>query len=405
MPARYKAYHGGRGGGKSQSFAQALIVKGAERPMRFLCGREIQRSIKDSVKLLIDDKIRQHGLDNFYTSTETEIRGKNGTLFLFAGLKTNPEALKSMEAIDVCWIEEANTISQKSLDLLIPTIRKPNSELWFSWNPDSPNDPVDVMFMGLNPPSNSIIRKVTWRDNPYFPDVLRQEMERDKAVNLAKYEHIWEGGYDLTLEKRVLRRIKENATATEQEAVSDGDYILGVDLARKVDYTVLIVIDVATHKMVYIDRFNQVDWSLQKARIEAVARRYNNALVRVDATGLGDPISEDLQRVGLRVDPYVFTPESRKNLIDNIAIHLEQDDVKLIQHPDLIDELESLIIEKTASGKTRYTVPETKHDDCIMALGLACWNLPAKQVKVYKDILTDEDVTFRFNQFGEPIYN
>lgn len=402
-PARYKAYFGGRGSAKSHSFATALVVLGAKSPMRFLCCREIQKSIKDSVKLLIDDKINQLELNNFYTSTDAEVVGKNGTQFFFAGLKTNPEALKSMEGIDICWIEEANTVSQKSLDLLIPTIRKPGSELWFSWNPDQPSDAVDKMFRGENPPPNSIIQQVSWRDNPYFPEVLIKDMEHDKVTNLLKYQHVWEGGYDLTTETKILRRIKENATATIQEAIPDTDYIMGVDLARKVDWTVIVVFNAQTHKMVYFDRFNQVDWSLQKARIEAVARRYNNALVRIDATGVGDPITEDLERVGLRIEPYIFTQNSKKDLVDNLALLLEQDDIKIIQIQELIDELNSFRLEKTISGKTRYEAPEGQHDDCVMALALACWKLPPKQLKVYKDLLTDEDITITYNQFGEPI--
>lgn len=403
-PKRYKAYFGGRGSGKSHSFAAALVVLAAQKPLRILCCREIQKSIKDSVKLLIDDKINQHGLTSFYTSTDTEIRGRNGSLFLFSGLKSNPEALKSMEGVNISWVEEANTVSQKSLDLLIPTIREENSELWFSWNPDQPSDPVDNLFRGLNPPSNAIIKRVSWRDNPYFPKVLIDEMERDKEANLLKYQHIWEGDYDLTLETRVLRRIKENSTAIIQEALPDKTYIVGVDLARHVDYTVIIVFDEQTHKMVYIDRFNQIDWNLQKARIEAVARRYNNATIRIDATGVGDPISQDLERTGLSVKPYVFTNQSKKALIDNLALKLEQDDIKIIQHPDLIRELEAFRYEKTASGNIRYNAPDGQHDDCVIALALAVFDLPPKVLTIYKDILTDDNVNIKYSQYGEPIY-
>ena len=199
-PYRYKAYYGGRGSAKSHSFAMALVILAAKSPMRILCGREIQRSIKDSVKRLIDDKIKECGLEAFFTSTETEIRGRNGSLFLFAGIKTNPESIKSMEGIDIAWIEEASTISQRSLDFLIPTIRKEGSELWFSWNPENELDPVDMMFRGKTPPPNSIVQKVTAEDNPWFPDVLKQEREYDQLNFPQKYIHIWEGGYRITTE-------------------------------------------------------------------------------------------------------------------------------------------------------------------------------------------------------------
>jgi len=193
--SRYKAYFGGRGGAKSHSFASALVIKGAEKPLRVLCCREIQRSIRDSSKRLIDDKIEDYGLQDFYTSTDTEIRGRNGTLFIFAGLKTNVEAIKSMEGLDVCWVEEADKVSQRSLELLIPTIRKEGSEIWFSWNPVSELDAVDMTFRGQNPPPDSIIRHVNYDDNPFFPDVLLKEAEFMKETEPEKYNHIWLGGY------------------------------------------------------------------------------------------------------------------------------------------------------------------------------------------------------------------
>lgn len=194
-PSRYKALYGGRGSGKSHSVAIALLALASSKPMRILCCREIQKSIKDSVKQLLDDKIELYGLRGFWESTETEIRGRNGSLFLFAGLKSNPESIKSMEGINIAWVEEANRVSRRSLDLLIPTIREKDSEIWFIWNPESELDPVDVMFRGGNPPPNSIIKQVNYLNNPYFPDVLKQEAEFDMATDPAKYNHVWLGGY------------------------------------------------------------------------------------------------------------------------------------------------------------------------------------------------------------------
>lgn len=404
QPYRYKAFYGGRGSAKSHSVAIALLILAAKSPLRIFCGREIQKSIKDSVKKLLEDKIAAYNLGGFYTSTETEIRGQNGSLFIFAGIKTNPESMKSIEGIDIAWIEEASTVSQRSLDILIPTIRKEGSEIWFTWNPDRVSDPVDAMFRGANPPKNSLIQEVTWRDNPYFTDVLKAELEHDRETNNLKYLHVWEGAYDQATETKVLRRIKENATATVQEPLPNREYIMGVDLGRHQDFTVIIIMDTRTHKMVYFDRFNQIDWNLQKARIEAVARRYNNATIRIDATGLGDPISGDLRNAGLMVDPYVFTNSSKKVLIENLSLKLEQDAIKIIQVPELIEELESLRWEKTASGNIRYEAPEGKHDDCVMSLALAVYQLPDKALIVYDDVITDDNFTIRYNSFGEPIY-
>jgi phage terminase large subunit len=141
LPVRYRAVHGGRGSAKSHSFAQGLVLKAAERPLRVLCAREVQKSIRDSVKRLLDDKIDASALRGFYRSTDTEIRGENGSLFIFAGLRSNPDAVKSTEGIGIAAIFEASRVSQRSLDLLIPTVRKEGSEIWAEWNPENATDP------------------------------------------------------------------------------------------------------------------------------------------------------------------------------------------------------------------------------------------------------------------------
>lgn len=187
-------YHGGRGSGKSQSVASHLVLRGREQPLRIFCGRELQKSISDSVKQLLDDKIEASGLRDFYTSTQYSIKGRNGTRFAFGGLRSNPDAIKSFEGIDIAWIEEAATISQASLELLIPTVRKPGSQLIYTWNRRFTADPVDAMFLGEGgPPPRSIVRKVNWDDNKWFPDVLREKMIWDKSRDFDKYLHVWEG--------------------------------------------------------------------------------------------------------------------------------------------------------------------------------------------------------------------
>lgn len=196
QPARHKAFYGGRGGAKSHSFAMALVVMADAEEKRILCLREIQKSIKESSKLLIEDKIRAAGFERDFEVLEAEIRHKRtGSRFTFAGLRTNPEALKSAEGVDVAWVAEANQVSRRSIDMLIPTIRKPGSELWWDWNPEFEHDPVDMMFRGREPPPNSIVREVSWRDNPWFPAVLRTEMEHLYRTDPDKAEHVWGGGY------------------------------------------------------------------------------------------------------------------------------------------------------------------------------------------------------------------
>ncbi len=215
----------------------AAVLKGAERPLRVGIYREIQLSIKDSAKRLLDDKINDFGLSSFYESTDTEIRGKNGSLFIFKGLRTNPDAVKSTEGLDLAIVMEANRVAQRSWDLLIPTIRKPGSEIWAEWNPDSPDDPVDQMFRGPSgPPPGSIVRAVSYRDNPFMPDVLLQELEWDRKRDYDKYLWVWEGEYEKNGEARVFK----NWRVEPFEAPSDAVFRFGADWGFAVDPTVLI---------------------------------------------------------------------------------------------------------------------------------------------------------------------
>lgn len=234
---RYRASWGGRGSGKSHSFATALVIRARQQPVRVLCAREIQKSIKDSVKRLLDDKIRECGFGQHFRSTDTEIRGTNGSLFVFAGLRTNADSVKSLEGIDIAWVEEANKVSQRSLDLLTPTIRKPGSEIWFTWNPEHPSDPVDAMFRRPSgAPPRSIVRKANWDANPFFPEVLRDDMEWDRKRDPDKYAHIWLGEYLRNSESRVFHNWRVEAFDTP----TDARFFHGADWGFSIDPTVLV---------------------------------------------------------------------------------------------------------------------------------------------------------------------
>ena len=193
-PHRYKVAHGGRGGAKSWGFARALLIKGAERPLRILCTREIQKSIKDSVHKLLGDQIQALGLGSFYEVQSAVIKGRNGTEFLFAGLSDlTAESIKSFEGVDIVWCEEAQAISKRSWDILIPTIRKDGSEIWVSMNPELDTDETWQRFV-LNPAPDSVVIQINYRDNPWFPEVLEKERQHAQAtMPAADYQNIWEG--------------------------------------------------------------------------------------------------------------------------------------------------------------------------------------------------------------------
>lgn len=186
--------------------ARALLIQGAARPLRILCAREIQRTIADSVHRLIADQIAALGLEGHYRVLETEIRGLNGTQFLFAGLRTQDIGkIKSLEGVDVVWCEEAQTISKKSWDVLIPTIRKPESEIWITFNPELDTDETYVRFV-LNPPPDTQLINVNYSDNPWFPETLEKERLHLKVTDEEAYENVWEGRCRSSVEGAIYKR-------------------------------------------------------------------------------------------------------------------------------------------------------------------------------------------------------
>lgn len=211
---RYKIVYGGRGSSKSWTVARVLLAIGRRKKIRVLCAREFQNSISDSVHALLSDQIKSLGLEDFYTIQNTSIFGSNGTEFLFAGLKHNVTKIKSFEGVDVCWVEEAQTTSKSSWDVLIPTIRKPNSEIWVTFNPELDTDETYKRFVVM-PPANAKVTKVNWSDNPWFPQVLRDEMEDLKARDMDAYLNVWEGNTRQVLDGAVyaneLRKAQEDS--------------------------------------------------------------------------------------------------------------------------------------------------------------------------------------------------
>ena len=189
---RYIILHGGRGSAKSWTVADFLLLKGKERKRRILCTREIQNSIRDSVHKLLADKIETLGLDWFYKIQRDSITGLNGSEFIFKGLHRNEQDIKSTEGIDLCWAEEAHTASRPSLETLTPTVRKEGSQIIYTYNPTNEDDPVheDYTLAGR---SDTMIIEINYMDNPWFPEVLKAEMEYDRGNDPDKYAHKWLG--------------------------------------------------------------------------------------------------------------------------------------------------------------------------------------------------------------------
>lgn len=208
-PCRYKGAYGGRGGAKSHFFAEQMVLKCYAAPTRAVGIREIQLSIRDSVRQLLVDKIGKLGLGDFFEVLDTEIRGRNGSLIIFRGMQSfNADTIKSLEGYDLAWVEEAQTLSAHSLGMLRPTLRKPGSELWFSWNPRNRTDAVDEYFRKHPMGADEMVSIfVNWYDNPWFPEVLKRDMVHDRASDPEMAEHIWDGGYAIGLGAILARHI------------------------------------------------------------------------------------------------------------------------------------------------------------------------------------------------------
>lgn len=206
---RHKAFFGGRGSAKSHSVATYLVIAALQAPKRIVCARQFQNSLRDSSKELIEQKIHELGLAEHFRILEREIIClRTGSRFTFIGLDRNPTAMKSLEGVDICWVEEASSISLISFEMLIPTIRKPGAEIIWTWNPDRRDDPVDAYFRGTMLPPGALVVRVGYEDNPwFFHTEMPSEMWFMKMLNPKRYEHIWLGDYDDTYEGRVFTNI------------------------------------------------------------------------------------------------------------------------------------------------------------------------------------------------------
>lgn len=240
-PFRYKVLYGGRAGLKSWGIARALLLIAAQTPKRILCVRELQASLDDSVHRLLSDQIYALGLQGFYTIEKASIRGANGSEFSFEGIRHNVQKIKSYEGIDICWVEEAQAVRKFSWEVLIPTIRKAGSEIWVSFNPFREKDDTYQRFI-VNPQPNSVVIRMSWRDNQWLSPELLAEIEHARVNSPDDYLHIWEGHCVNNLEGAVYAAELRDARAQGRICVVPYDRTVGVipafDLGRR-DFTAI----------------------------------------------------------------------------------------------------------------------------------------------------------------------
>lgn len=333
--ARYKGAHGGRGSGKSHGFAEMLVARCVQQPgVRAACLREVQKSLKNSVKLLVEDKIRQLGVSALFEVLEAEIRTPGGGIIVFQGMQNHTaDSIKSLEGFDIAWCEEAQSLSQRSLDLLRPTIRKPGSELWFGWNPNKPTDPVDVLLRGDHPPTDAIVIEMNYSDNPWLPDELKADLEDDRRRDPDKFLHVWQGHYALNSEARVFRNWVVEEFETPKEAV----HRFGADWGFAIDPTVLVRCHIDGRKL-YVDaEVWQVGCEIDKtpALFDQIpgSRRF---VIRADSSR-PETVSY-MQRQGFKITPAIKGPGSIEDGVEFLR------SFDIIVHPRCVKVAEELTL-------------------------------------------------------------
>lgn len=338
-------FYGGRGSGKSRHVGLALTLRGRQKKLRILCTRELQNTIADSVHKLLSDIINEYGFTD-YEITEKSIRNTiTGTEFLFKGLRHNSTEIKSMEGIDIAWVEEAQSISESSLKLLIPTIRKPGSQLIYTFNRMNELDPVYVRYCKTER-ARTYVRKVNYdvlERAGLFPAELREEMEADKAVSLDLYAHVWLGEPVAQGDNAILSR-EAILSAMERKVDDEGAIEVGVDVARMGgDRTVFKkrkgLKEMATKTYTKLRTTEVCD------KLELFVDYDKAVLLKIDDTGVGGGVTDEMIARGYRVMAINFgakasDPDKYPNLISEAwfylasiidTIHLEMDDDLLME--------------------------------------------------------------------------
>ena len=318
-PHRYKVAKGGRGSGKSWTIARLLVEISRRGRYRFLCARELQNSISDSVIRLLDDTINREGYQAEFEVQRTSIRHLiTGSEFMFYGIKNNPTKIKSLEGIDVCWIEEAEAVSKDSWEILIPTIRKPGSEIWVSYNPKNILDDTHQRFV-ISPPDDICLLTVNYTDNPHFPEVLRLEMEECKRKDYDLYLHIWEGEPVADSDMAIIKPSWIAAAVDAHKVIgfrSSGRKRVGFDVADEGEDSNATTL---AHGSVVIDcqQWNKGDVITSADRVKNYAEEVSASEIVYDSIGVGAGVKAHLKRVcripatGFNAGESVFKPDAK----------------------------------------------------------------------------------------------
>lgn len=355
QPGRYKGAYGGRGSGKSHFFAERVVDRALdEYGLRVVCIREVQKSLKESAKRLIDDKIEGLGVGAYFRSLTDHIVTPGGGIVLFQGMQDHTsESIKSLEGFDIAWIEEGQTLSERSLEILRPTIRKPESEIWASWNPRNATDPLDALLRGAEVPRGAIVVRANWRDNPFFPQTLRDELAHDKKHKPDRYAHIWEGEYEPTAIGAIWSR--QNIHQNRRAEAPDLERILvAIDPAvsnnANSDEHGIIVVAQGADKRGYVIDDQTIKGSPRQWASRAISTldRYEADAIVIEVNQGGDMVRHTLESVrpGVRIIE-VRATRGKHVRAEPISALYEQD---RISHVGSFPELEQQMCQITSGG-------------------------------------------------------
>jgi PBSX family phage terminase large subunit len=394
----YFLIEGGRGSAKSQTIARVLLYVGSLGKLRIVCGREVQNTIQESVYALLKDLIDEFKLD-YDVQAQRIIQRTTGTEIIFKGFREQGRInIKGLEGANILWVDEAQAIKSSTLKVIVPTIRKKNSKVFWTMNRYLFDDPV---FKEFHARADCLTIHIDYFDNEFCPDKLKKEADTCKEKNIEDFDHIWLGQPLRQAQNAAFRNVAgivDYDMDERAEPVPEFDYVLGVDLAKSVDFTELVVLCIQTKRLVYhecVENENRASWHYQKEKILALSKKYNDALTITDSTGVGDPITEDLQRMGVNVyveqheqkeNPrevagFKFTNLSKENLIEKLKVAIELQTFRIPYIKSLVDQLIRFECTRLPSGRVRYSAPDGSdelgnpihYDDGVIALALAVW--------------------------------
>lgn len=302
---RHRLIVGGRGKGASWSIARILLLQGMQRPMFNACVREVQKTIRHSVKKLLDDTIKEFGWEYFYRSTDNEIKGNNGTLFAFFGLHDyNADNIKSLEGADACWVAEAQTISRRSINILRPTIRKDDAVMWWDFNPRYETDPIWIDYI-VNKDPDATVALVNWKDNPWFNKALQSEKRADYLRNEEEARHIWEGEIRSSGDTFVCpAKLVDVAMKENHIAVPEGAIVVGADIAHQGGDEIVFY---KRHGNKVIDRYTNTKMSAPETKRALKAFMVDTSVIlNIDNGSLGMAIADDMEEAGYIVNRINF---------------------------------------------------------------------------------------------------